>query len=490
MHRNRAAASRAIRSVHFLVMLLVSAGSFGVWAQQPPGPPSGKLRPATGPIWSGSYNGSADNADEAHALALSPDGTVVYVAGHVNGIGPDMEYATVAYDAGTGQELWTALYNGSVCTDVPQSLAVSPDGARVFVTGYSGCLTEEDYATVAYDAGTGQELWTARYDGPTGDPDEAAALAVSHDGTRVFVTGRSFGPLGEGRDYATLAYDAADGQKLWISRYVGPGLDEESSNDEALGLALSPDGSTVFVTGMSFGEFSSLDYATVAYAAADGGELWVARYDGPPGYEDIAQAIAASPDGCAVFVTGLSFAEGTFSDVTTLGYDAATGQELWLQRDDGAVSGFDAGNALAVSPDGTRVFVAGHAEDHAFGYPDYVTLAYDADDGSQDWRRSYNGPGNDSDAAHALAVSPDGGVVYVTGLSAGIANLEFPFDCTTLAYGADSGNVTWFARYNGPSNRSDVPEALAFSPDGRRVFVAGWSYVEDGFDFLTLAYRR
>jgi hypothetical protein len=92
------------------------------------------------------------------------------------------------------------------------AVAVSPgnnDNNGVFVTGSSGCLGLEHYVTVAYNATTGVELWTRRYDGPTHDPDEASALAVSPDGKKIFVTRRSFGQIGEGRDFATVAYSAS-----------------------------------------------------------------------------------------------------------------------------------------------------------------------------------------------------------------------------------------------------------------------------------------
>jgi outer membrane protein assembly factor BamB len=115
----------------------------------------------------------------------------------------------LSYDALTGRKLWSQIYNGSECTDAAAAVAVSPgnnDNNAAFVTGSSGRLSREDYATVAYDATTGAELWAKRYDGPTHDPDEAFALALSPDGTKVFVTGRSFGDIGEGRDFATVAY--------------------------------------------------------------------------------------------------------------------------------------------------------------------------------------------------------------------------------------------------------------------------------------------
>ena len=45
-------------------------------------------------------------------------------------------------------------------------MAVSPDGQTVFVTGYSGSSTGDDYATVAYNAATGTPRWVKRYTTP------------------------------------------------------------------------------------------------------------------------------------------------------------------------------------------------------------------------------------------------------------------------------------------------------------------------------------
>jgi DNA-binding beta-propeller fold protein YncE len=101
-----------------------------------------------------------------------------------------------------------------------------------------------------------------RYNGPGNDADLARAVGVSPDGSKVFVTGQSSGSTGP-FDYATIAYGTSNGATLWVSRYNRTA----DSSDQAFALGVSPDGSKVFVTGGSAGSTSDYDYATVAYSA-------------------------------------------------------------------------------------------------------------------------------------------------------------------------------------------------------------------------------
>src|SRR5439155_17480277 len=127
-------------------------------------------------------------------------------------IGPSAEGLTRA------TQLWVARYNGPANGgDDAYAVAVSPDGSRVFVTGASESSTHLDYATVAYNASTGHKLWVARYNGPARGQDVAFALAVSPDGSKVFATGESDSGRVTGFDYATVAYDASTGAKLWVA---------------------------------------------------------------------------------------------------------------------------------------------------------------------------------------------------------------------------------------------------------------------------------
>ncbi|TMK82270.1 MAG: hypothetical protein E6G47_00950 [Actinobacteria bacterium] len=351
--------------------------------------------------------------------------------------GPGAEAST------PGSQLWVRSYNGLANReDKAYSVQVSPDGSKVFVAGWStGTTSGLDYATLAYSATTGAQLWVSRYNGPGNGVDQIYSVKVSPDGSKVFVTGWSRGTT-SGLDYATLAYDATTGAQLWESRYNGPG----NRADQAFSLAVSPDGYQVFVTGHSWATpavgFSGYDYATLAYDATTGAQLWVSRYD-PAGRQDDAHTVKVSPDGTKVFVTGLSVGTSGHNDYATLAYDATTGAQLWESRYEGLGIGADA-RTMDVSPDGTEVFVTGtftvvpkegnSTSCHVTsGDYNWATVAYAAATGTQLWVSTYDGPAQSADTPTSLAVSRDGTKVVVTGGSRGTTS---NWDYATVAIAA------------------------------------------------------
>jgi hypothetical protein len=426
-------------------------------------------------LWVRHYD--AHSEDLAQAMAVSPDGSKLYVTGYSSGAA-GYDYATVAYSLLGGAQLWARRYNDpSNGDDFARVIAVSPDGSRVFVTGQStGATSATDYVTVGYDAASGATLWVRRYSGPGVGQDYADALATSPDGSKVFVTGESVG-VATHEDYATVAYNARTGARLWIQRYNGPG----DGYDLAHSIAVSPDGRTAFVTGTAS---DSADYTTIAYDTSTGARRWLRRYSGLAGFANEARSVAVSPDGSSVFVTGQSAGADFTTDYATVAYDASTGATIWVRRSSGPGISGDSATALVPSSDGSSVFVTG-ISGGAFG-DDYLTVAYAASTGNTRWARRYNGPGNLADDAYGIAVSPDGASVFVTGSSFGTTSGD---DYATVAYDTSTGATRWIRRYNGAWNDTDVATAVATSPDGSNVLVTGYSRgASFDYDYVTVAY--
>lgn len=441
-----------------------------------------------------------DNGRETATAAVSPDGSVVFVTGTTDG-SDGTDYATFAYSASHGSQLWEAHYDGSLNgSDKATSIAISPDGSRVYVTGSSeGTDSLPDYATVAYSASTGAQLWAARYNGPEDGYDSANGITVAHDGSLVVVTGRSWGG-GDflNADFATVAYSATTGEELWTTRYSGPG----GTFDEAIAVAMSPDSSTVFVTGRrQLGSAQASEYVTISYSASNGLQLWSTTYRTPGNSYNAPASLAVSPDGSKVFVSGttgnlgVTLAYAPFRSAT-LAYSATTGEQFWVTGFDDPL---DAARALAVSPDGSRVFVTG-THSTAGLITEFGTIAYSTATGQRLWAAHYDDPVRG--LASSIAVSPDGSKVFVTGGSGGegtvprycpLAGVEctavLDSDYATLAYSALTGTRIWVGRYNGPGNGDDAATSIVVSPDGSKVFVVGSSWGSDQrFDYATIAY--
>ena len=251
-------------------------------------------------LWASRFDGQTSLSDSADAIAYSPDGSKLFVTGRT-GVkdteeGPINDYQTVAYSTATGQQLWQNTYNGQAnLEDVALAVGVSPDNSKVFVTGTSAegaGFDETDYATVAYDADTGAQVWVRRYNGVNGHGGFVApSIGVTAEG--VYVTGTSQGT--RFTQYATVAYDPDTGTRLWSHRSA------QSLDRQASALAVGPGGGRVYVTGSNHLDTSG-DYQTIAYNAHTGKRLWSMRFGGSS--QDDPSDIAVNRTGTRVFVTG------------------------------------------------------------------------------------------------------------------------------------------------------------------------------------------
>ncbi len=357
-----------------------------------------KLSPSGALLWEARYHGGA-GADRARALAVDASGNV-FVTGESITATTGFDYATVKYDP-NGSQVWVRRFTtAGSAHDLSRAICVDASG-NVYVTGGSNgaTLNTANITTIKYD-NDGNELWTRHFNGPASSRDEGFAMALDESGN-VYVCG--IGRIGTNDDIVLIKYDSA-GTLQWSKFYNGPG----NSADGATAMAYR-DG-FVYVTGFSRSTSSNVDYTTIKYAAGDGTQVWVARYDGPSLGEDVANAIVVTADG-SVIVTGNSHRSGFGADYATIKYDSA-GTQLWVARYDG-VGGTDIAKATALGPD-DEVYVTGGSA-AANGHMDYATIRYDSN-GGLEWVMRYNGPSNTLDEANAICIDDTGGV-YVTGRS-------------------------------------------------------------------------
>ncbi len=411
----------------------------------------------------------------------------VYVTGSSEkreGEEPTKDFATIRYDAATGNQTWLSRYDGGEnFEDGPAALTVDENGG-VYVTGSSikepYNFASADYATVRYDATTGAQTWTQRYDGPANGEDRATDIEVDNKGD-VFVTGWSEG-INSSFDYATIRYEASSGEQVWITRSGG------IYEDRALDMAIDNDG-VLYVAGWMLRTSSeaSADYAIVLYDPVSGAENNKLSYDSGGDASDEATAMTVDKAG-NVYVTGASWGIGNY-DFATIKY-SPQGQQLWVARFDGPAGDDDRAVDIEVDPSG-NVYVTGNSryDDLDVHISKYATIKYSAN-GQQQWVAYWGGLYDDASAT-ALALD-DASNIYVTGSNYNW-NYEGGFsDIVTVKY-SPTGEEQWVDFYDGPHRNPDGAADIKVDKNGS-IYVAGTGdngdpeeFIND-FDFILIKY--
>lgn len=186
--------------------------------------------------------GGAEGLDAAFPIAMSPEGEHLYTGGIV-----DDAVGVYRRDRETGlltlQQLLVDGVGGVEGLDGPRDVQVSPDGQNVYV----GSLVSDSVAVFDRDPASGELTFLeAHFNGQNGiqSLDQAVSIAVTPDGSRVFVA--SF--LGE----AVVAFDRsrADG-RLTFTGEVVDGTGSVQGLGGLISLTTSRDGGQLYGVGFS-----------------------------------------------------------------------------------------------------------------------------------------------------------------------------------------------------------------------------------------------
>ena len=198
------------------------------------------------------------------AVAVSPDGSQVYVGGEFTQLNGQQQRRFAAFNANTGQLLsqFNLPFYGSVD-------AIVATNDTVYVGGsFLGIGSADRWNLAALDADTGQVLdWAPKAEGGT-----VSALAIEPDGSKI-VVGGSFTTLNGSSDpgYGLGMVDATTGQNL---PFETNDIVRNATDDGAI-TTLSADEDYVYGGGYTFGK-SGGTLEGVFAADWDGGDLhWI-----------------------------------------------------------------------------------------------------------------------------------------------------------------------------------------------------------------------
>jgi YVTN family beta-propeller protein len=240
-------------------------------------------------------------------VSVAPDGSTVYVANHGDG-------TVSAIDTASNTVIATIPVGLS-----PEGVAITPDGGKVYVANNA------DSTVSVIDTATDMVIGSPI---PVGYSPHG--VAVTPDGSTVYVVNSRRTQFMDG----TVSVIDTASNTVIATILVGV---ERRANP--FGVAVTPDGSTVYITTTGFGGVAVIDTATNTVIAT----ITV----GGPGTS--LEGVAVTPDGSTVYITNVHDGTVVVIDTTT---NTVIGSPIPF--------GLSA-EGVAITPDGGKVYVANNA---------------------------------------------------------------------------------------------------------------------------------
>lgn len=371
-----------------------------------------KLRASNGTIvWASEINGTANDGDHAHDVAIDSTGRVA-VVGLMRNLGFAEDFVALQLSGTTGLEQWRSIHRGSAgLFEEGRTVAINSRD-EVVVAGYLGNAptgTKTDIAVFTLSDANGTTIWGRVLDGGANSGDEFLGDVAIDANDDVIVAGYIV-PAASGSDFAILKFAGGTGDELW--RYVVDG--GGGSVDLALSVMIDASGD-VIATGGITDAANVRQSLTVRLAGDSGTELW--RHTIPNG---TVFDMDNHPSG-DIIAAGSS---GGAQDFLVLRLDSATGAEVWRYQIDGGAMRSDRAESVSVDPSGD-ILATGFLVTDPESTSDaaLATIKLSGETGDELWRRLVEGTAGGFDQGH-LVMTDSSGDVFVVGTLQSVTNGE------------------------------------------------------------------
>jgi sugar lactone lactonase YvrE len=395
-----------------------------------------------GLFYSGNSFSAAAQEDVSTGLWFKPDGTEAYIVGWTND-------TVFQYTLSTAWDLSTASYSAKSFSVASQSIqpygiSFKDDGTTFFMVGSA--------AVFEYTIATPWDISTASYTGNSfsTSAQETTPLGVffKPDGTKMYVIGSAGDDVNE--------YNLSTAWNITTASYI-QNFSVSAQDTLPAKVVFTDDGLTMFVLGYN----TRIIYQ---YALTVAWDISTATYQGIrsrslASQETLPLGIYFKPDGKVVYING--DAQNTIFEYKL--YEAAY------------VGGQDnTPGDIEFKSDGSKMYMVGSSNDKVFEYDlsvnwDLSTALYANKEFSlTPYELTPTG----------MAFSNDGDYLFITGNTAlGVTrySLSTPWDITSASI--NFGPYNWKSRADvgtfSVASQETVPNAIAFKPDGTKMYVMG-----------------
>ncbi len=226
----------------------------------------------------------------------------------------------------SGTAIWEANFEATPNTKNYGTAITSDDFGNIYVTGVNnidGSLGKNDFLLLKYDT-NGNVIWSKLVDG-SGQGDDIPVDIILDGFGFIYITGVSLGN-GSEMDYFTLKLHSTNGNTIWQKRYNYNNL-----HDIPVDISFDQLGN-ILVTGTSAESLTNWEIAVVKYTPT-GTLIGEERFGNVSNGFDQPSALDKDADG-NLFITGTTTTDGVSFDIKTLKLDSDLNL-LWSTTFDG-----------------------------------------------------------------------------------------------------------------------------------------------------------